>query len=297
MVGDFNKIQSSEDKFGGNQINLNRALEFKECIDNCNFMDLGFVGPMYTWTNKRLVTSLILERLDRCFANPSWRMLYPEATVAHLPRTFSNLCPVLIELMGSRTCVANKPFRFHTMWLLHPQFPKVVEEAWARDRPLPSVISEFTTRMKKWNYEVFGNLFARKRRVLARLNGVQKALACNPSYSLLRLENLLIEEHAMIRLQEEEFWALKSRLNAAAFGDQNTSYFHITTVVRAQRNKIRCIMDVTGEWVYDEAKIKDHIQDVFSKLYTFEMSMASIDSLVANFSYCMLSEKERRWMG
>ena len=71
MLGYFNEILSSEDKYGGNQINLNRTLEFKECIDNCNFLDLGFVGLKFTWTNKRLVTSLILERLDRCFANPS----------------------------------------------------------------------------------------------------------------------------------------------------------------------------------------------------------------------------------
>ena len=64
MIGEFNEILSSEDKFGGNQINLNRALEFKECIDNCNFLDLGFASPKYTWTNKRPITSLILEMLD-----------------------------------------------------------------------------------------------------------------------------------------------------------------------------------------------------------------------------------------
>ena len=88
MLGDFNEVLSSEEKFGGNQINLNKALEFKECLENCNFLDLGFAGPKFTWINKRPVTSLILERLDRCFANPSWRMLYPEAIVTHLPRTF-----------------------------------------------------------------------------------------------------------------------------------------------------------------------------------------------------------------
>ena len=118
------------------------------------------------------------------------------------------------------------------MWLLHPQFPKVVEEAWYGDRPLLSAISEFTIKVKKWNQEVFGNLFARKKRVLAHLGGVQKALSYNPSESLIRLEKCLLEDHALIGLLEEEFWALKSRLNAATFGDCNTSYFHITTVVR-----------------------------------------------------------------
>ena len=192
MLGDFIEVLSGEEKFGGNPINLNRALEFKECLDNCNFLDLGFAGPKYTWTNKRPVSSLILERIDRCFGNPSWRMLYPEATVTHLPRTFSDHCPVLIDLLGIKPESTNRPFRFHTMWPLHPQFPKVVEEAWAGERPLTSAISDFTVKVKKWNFEVFGNLFTRKRRVLARLGGVQKAIACHPSEDLLRLEKALI---------------------------------------------------------------------------------------------------------
>ena len=33
MLGDFNEILSGEDKFGGNQVNVNKALEFKECLD------------------------------------------------------------------------------------------------------------------------------------------------------------------------------------------------------------------------------------------------------------------------
>ena len=32
----------------GNQINLNRALEFKECLDDCNFLDLGFASLKFT---------------------------------------------------------------------------------------------------------------------------------------------------------------------------------------------------------------------------------------------------------
>lgn len=127
-------------------------------------------------------------------------MLYLETIVTHLSRTFSNHCLVLIELLGSRTNATNKPFSFHTMWLLHPQFPKVVEKAWPGDRSLPLAISDFTTKVKKWNFEVFGNLFARKRRLLTRLGGVQNAIACNPSEALLSLEKLLIEEHAMIML-------------------------------------------------------------------------------------------------
>lgn len=70
MIGGFNEVLYGEDKFGGNQINLNKALEFKAYLDSCSFVDLSFAGPKYTWTNKRQITELILERIDRCFANP-----------------------------------------------------------------------------------------------------------------------------------------------------------------------------------------------------------------------------------
>lgn len=121
-------------------------------------------------------------------------------------------------------------------------------------------MADFVDRVKKWNMEVFGNIFAKKRRVLARLNGVQKAIAKNPNDFLLNLENQLSSEYSLILMQEEEFWALKSRLNAASFRDQNTSFFHISTVVRRHRNKIRCIKDVVGNWLTEDNEVKEHIR-------------------------------------
>lgn len=236
LLGDFNEILCGKDKYRGQQVNINRALEFKDCIDNCNMINLGFAGPKYTWTNKRHIVDLILERIDRCFANPGWCIMYPEATVTHLPRTFSDHHPVLVELNKPSPQASNRPFQFQTMWLLHPKFPRVVQDAWAENFDLREATKNFTKRVRKWNMDVFGNVFAKKRRVLARINGVQKSLANNPGKSLLRLEKQLIEEYASILLQEE-FWALKSRLNAATFVDQNTAFFHVSTVVHRHRNK------------------------------------------------------------
>ena len=155
----------------------------------------------------------------------------------------------------------NKPFRFQSMWLLHPEFPDVVKDSWDREPSLNNAISIFTRKAKHWNVNVFGNLFDKKRKVLARLNGAQKALANNPSNSLLQLEKQLIEDYNLIMLQKEEYWALKSRLNWASFGDRNTSFFHVSTVVRRNRNKIRCIKDNNGEWIMEEEGVKEFILD------------------------------------
>ena len=71
----------------------------------------------------------------------------------------------------------------------------------------------FTNRANHWNKSVFGNLFARKKGVLARLNGAQKALSNGPNQFLVQLEKSMIKEYSEIMLQEEEFWALKPCLN------------------------------------------------------------------------------------
>ena len=74
------------------------------------------------------------------------------------------------------------------MSMLHTKFPRIVKEAWPGGCPLSFAISSFTNKAKQWNFEVFGNIFARKKRVLVRLNGAQKALANNPNKLLLQLE-------------------------------------------------------------------------------------------------------------
>ena len=59
ITGDFNEPLLSEDKFGGRSVSVIRSLLFKECLDRCNMMDIGFAGPRFTWTNRREVQALI----------------------------------------------------------------------------------------------------------------------------------------------------------------------------------------------------------------------------------------------
>ena len=48
------------------------------------------------------------------------------------------------------------------MWLLHHDFLRVLQQAWSEDKALQEATLEFVIRVRKWNCEVFGNLFARK---------------------------------------------------------------------------------------------------------------------------------------
>ena len=45
-------------------------LAFRNVVDECGLMDLGFVGDKFTWKGKR-AGGLVLERLDRALASNS----------------------------------------------------------------------------------------------------------------------------------------------------------------------------------------------------------------------------------
>ena len=176
------------------------------------------------------------------------------------------------------------------MWLHHPEFHDVVRGAWEQESILPSAIKLFTGRVTHWNKTMFGNLFARKRRLLARINRTQKALSNGPNQFLVQLEQDLIKEYADIRLQEEEYWTLKSRINWAAYGDRNTSFFHVSSLIRRHRNRIKSIKNSLGEWVTKEEEVKNIILTGYIDLFQTSFSSSSCFSDVENFSCCFISE-------
>ena len=77
MAGDFNEPLMEGDKFGGKGLSVNRALLFKECLDACSMIDLGFSGPQFTWTNRREIQAFIQERIDRFFCEFAFVFVVP----------------------------------------------------------------------------------------------------------------------------------------------------------------------------------------------------------------------------
>ena len=196
-----------------------------------------------------------------------WKALFVEANV-HLARANSDNCPLLLNLnlsLGERN---NRPFRFQPFWLSHNEFPVLVREAWSGQDPyLPDAISVFTSKALRWNKDVFGNMFTRKKIIMARLLGVQKALASCPNPFLINLQNKLNDEYNLILQLEEELWAMKARTDWIIHGERNTTYSHMSTLVRRSRNIISSILNDNGEWVHNIEEVKDIFVTYFKKLY------------------------------
>ena len=90
---------------------------------------------------------------------------------------------------------------------------------------------------------------------MARLLGVQRALANNPNSFLINLQEQLSEEYNEILQLEEDLWVMKSRVNWTIFGERNTSYFHLTTLARRSKNKITSILNDKGVWVHNVEQV------------------------------------------
>ncbi|KAL0008399.1 hypothetical protein SO802_009901 [Lithocarpus litseifolius] len=132
------------------------------------------------------------------------RMLYLEAQVSHLTKCQSDHCPILLELQPCSNTRLSRPFRFQSFWLIDASLPDLVRNAWANQLNLAKATSRFTREVQVWNREKFGNIFARKKRLWARLNGVHKAMVSSANAFLVNLEKQLQEDLNSVLNQEEE---------------------------------------------------------------------------------------------
>ena len=122
----------------------------------------------------------------------------------------------------------------------------------------------------RWNKDVFGNVFTRKKIIMARLLGVQKAFTSRLNPFLIRLQNKLNDEYNLILQLEEELWAMKARTDWIIHGECNTAYSYMSTLVRRSRNIISSILNDNGEWVHNIEEVKDIFVTYFKKLYQTE---------------------------
>ena len=116
----------------------------------------------------------------------------------------------MLDLLPTIYMGRKRPFKFQTCWLTDPTFPTIVSHAWRQHNLLERAIENFSKEALIWNKEHFGNIFAKKKRIKARLNGIQKVVGVRLSAFLLELEKELLGELDTILRQEEELWALKS---------------------------------------------------------------------------------------
>lgn len=178
VLGDFNQVISSNEKFGGNGVIWTAFNLMTNCMKNCNLFDFGASGPKYTWWNKRVGSSFTKVRLDRAIANEARSDNYPSAKVLNVPRTHSHHHPVLVRC---KNIALNEQkintFRFERAWMAHPEFVDFIKENWSfNEHNIFTSLNIIAKALKRWCYESFGDIYKQKRRLLARLKRNSKEI-------------------------------------------------------------------------------------------------------------------------
>lgn len=69
VCGDFNEIMHGFEKKGGIPREEKRMKVFRNALEDCRLMDVGYSGKWFTWERRNLPETNIRERLDRGMAN------------------------------------------------------------------------------------------------------------------------------------------------------------------------------------------------------------------------------------
>ncbi|XP_062013981.1 uncharacterized protein LOC133730398 [Rosa rugosa] len=167
FIGDYNELYSSADKNVGSM--RGRIGGLKQWVDHNSLIDMGFFGSKFTWSNNR-----IKERLDRAFCTCDWRSSFPDAFIRHLAKMKSDHCPILLQLHSNNSVNrAAIPFRFQAMWMTHNDFAPYVDTTWKNSHgSFVEKTNALSHALLDWNQNTFGNIFKRKRQLLARIGGI-----------------------------------------------------------------------------------------------------------------------------
>ncbi|KAA3466354.1 reverse transcriptase [Gossypium australe] len=266
VAGDFNEILFGNEKKGGGVRDQGRMDVFRDTLEECQLIDIGYSGTWFTWERGNLPETNIRERLDRGVANEEWISLFPMGHVQHLPYSMSDHCPLLICTDHLIQKFWRKKFHFESWWMLEESSEKVIKEAWkTSSESLMEKLECVQSKLKLW-----------ARSLKLRRNDRKLGLA-------KELESLLNEErddetmakiidtkiHLNLEIDKEEmYWEQRARANWLRHGDKNSAFFHKCATIRRRANLISKLNLDDGEVVTTEAEINATATDFFKELFS-----------------------------
>nr|XP_045087997.1 uncharacterized protein LOC123495188 [Aegilops tauschii subsp. strangulata] len=277
-VGDFNETLSTDEHMGIRNRDDNQMMLFRECLDNCGLIDLGYFGPKFTWSNRQEGGHNVRVRLDRADANGDFMQIFDDCTVENIITTSSDHYAILVTIAKSEgkelTTPVQQSFKFEAAWMRAPDYDQMIEDNWKTHKGrYPSLHNTWSTlcklsnSLKIWSRESFGSVKQEIRKLEKRLTAIRK----NNAFNNNPYEEREIEKRLCELFEREEIMARqRSRVEWLREGDRNTSFFHARASARRRNNKIKGLWKVDGSMCEDPGGIRGMVYDFYSTLFTSE---------------------------
>ncbi|KAA3475478.1 reverse transcriptase [Gossypium australe] len=269
VLGDFNNIASSFEKRGGLLRSERQMLDFRTALEECNLIDLGFIGSWFMWERGRVRATNIRERLDRGVATLNWMEPFPSYQIEHLNHSFSDHCPLLLDTMGGRRIdlqYKEIKFRFEAKWCLKSSFEGLIRRWWEDSSgSIPNKLEIMSHSLLKWRKS--SSREERRNRVY-----LEQRLDCLYNQDIL---DDILAEIAEVQLglnleadKEDLYWEQRARVSWLKNDDRNTSFFHKMAGQRQFRGRISELVDEVGVRHSAPEEMVKVASDYFVKLFT-----------------------------
>ena len=269
-AGDFNEIVADNEKIGGLLRPTRQMERFRQVIYDCNFFEVPFSGPKFTWSRGRGLR-VIFERLDRGLATDSFFKLFPLINEEHIPTVSSDHALLSFAFTNHQEQFRRqkRAFRFENMWVRHSGCRETIMNGWRSNvvvnlKGLADEVKHCGERLSKWNKDVFGNIrykINRKEEELKKLLLAVKGIEEANNIDLCR------EEIAELSLREEVMWRQRSKNTWLKEGDRNTRYFHTIASSRKRNNRVLKLQDEFGRWHETQEKVGRVFMEYFCNIF------------------------------
>ncbi|XP_016669937.1 uncharacterized protein [Gossypium hirsutum] len=170
VCGDFNEIMYGHEKRGGLPREERHMDAFRTLLTDCHLVDVGYIGNWFTWKRGNLPETNIQERLDRGVTNEDWLSLFLDAIIQHLPHSFSDHCPLLINKKREDNERPKRSFKFEAWWVLEESFAEEVRYIWDNSTgELVQKLEKVSIGLTRWASQIRRSRKIKKEMLTARL--------------------------------------------------------------------------------------------------------------------------------
>ncbi|XP_074313786.1 uncharacterized protein LOC141648979 [Silene latifolia] len=282
LLGDFNQVETKDDKLGGAKGVIFGAKFFSEWKTRNLLSDIAFKGPKFTWCNNRKGAARLYERIDKGLISSSWYSFFLNTGILHLPIQCSDHAPIILdtEMISHQQ---RRNFKMESWCFDYTDCLQVLKDEWfKRDKGSPSF--KLFRKLRRVRFAFKQWTFHKRREWTQKWTDFDDMLGAELEQIFQGQTESGYEQCHTAYLEFNKaanlFWKQRAKLHWLKDGDACTKYFFNFVRERHKKNFIYAIRQENNVWSSDIADIFTSFETYFKEIYETEVEHEPLDAFI-----------------